>query len=112
MPRLSNLQILKNTALANLASARRRLDGRTYASYERKINDTNRKDVVNKLNDTIRLIKDIEAPAKTLTLKEIKTKPKVVKTKLVKLIKDPNLRDVLNKRPKFINATLIDKIKF
>ena len=116
MPRLSNLQISKNSALKELTSIRKRLDGRTYASYERKIYDTDRKDVVKKLNATIRLIKASEPTKKVLTLteikKEAKSEPKIVKSKLTENIKQENLRDVLNKAPKFVKKTLIDRVKF
>ena len=129
MPRLSNLQLLKNVSLRDLAEVRNRLDPRTYASYERKINATNRKDVAKKFADEIRLIKIKPAPAQRLTTNTIKQQkasnvalqnaiiaPRVlipaVQTKparvnVLRNIIQPNLRAVLNKQPKFVKQKII-----
>lgn len=111
MPRLSNLQLLKNASLRDLAEIRTRLDPRTYASYERKINATNRKDVAKKLADEIRLIKLKPVPAQKLTTATIKQQ-KATNVGFQNIIKQPALRNVLNKQPKFVKQTLLDRVRF
>ena len=53
MPRISDLQKIKNEALAKLNSLHNLIDGRTAAAYQRKIYATNRKDTAAKLLNQI-----------------------------------------------------------
>ena len=134
MPRLSNLQLLKNSTLRDLTDIKNRLDPRTYASYVRKVNATNRKDVAKKFADEIRLIKNKPVQQQLLTTTTIKQQqnrnvglqnaivaPKVLKpvvqqkparVNVLQPIKQPNLRNVLNKEPKFVKQTLLDRVRF
>ena len=134
MPRLTDLQYLKNNTLRDLGEIRNRFDPRTYASYVRRINDAGRKDVAKKLANEIRLIKAKPAPQQRLTTATIKQQktanvglqnlivaPRVltpaVQTKPARVnvlagIRQPNLRAVLNKQPKFVRQTLLDRVRF
>ena len=53
MGRLSNLQKLKNTAIAKLNTVRAKLNKRTYNAYLNKIYDKDRKDTINKINSAV-----------------------------------------------------------
>jgi len=73
MPRLSNLQILKNNTTKDLNIIRNRLDPRTFRAYERKILNAG-KAQANKLASEIRLIKSKPIQEAKLTAKKIKEK--------------------------------------
>jgi hypothetical protein len=66
MPRLSKLQILKNTAIASLNSVRNKLDGRTYNAYLSKIYQKDRKDTITKINDELKSLKSANLEKITL----------------------------------------------
>jgi hypothetical protein len=88
MPRISNLDKSKNTVFKTLFNIKSRLDARTYAAFERKIYNTNRKDVVAKLSDQLRLIESSpplnnEKKLTTSSIKQQEKRNKIVKeTKL------------------------------
>jgi hypothetical protein len=134
MPRLSNLEIQLNSAKKDLISIQKRMDPRTFASYIRKINSTSRKDVAKKLADEIRLIKNKPAPQKPLTTANIKKQAKAnielqravvaprvlasapltkpARVNVLRNITQPTARQVLNRQPKFVKQTLIDRVRF
>ena len=110
MPRLTDLQKSKNAALADLQLIRNRLDPRTRAAYERKIENSNRKDTVKKLANDIKLIK-LNTNINNRNLKTSDIKQETKKKSTLKL-EIPTAIEKLDKIPKFIKKTLVDKIKF
>ena len=74
MPRLSNLQILKNTARSVLNEVRSKLNPRTFNAYLDKIFDKDRKDTIKKVISELRNIK--QQTATNITLPKVK---KIVK---------------------------------
>jgi hypothetical protein len=137
MPRLSNLQYLKNNSQRDLLSIRNRLDPRTFRAFERKINNATVMDNAKKLASEIRLIKNKPVQQGLLTAKKIKEQVKaqtglqnlIIQNKplkptapvlqqearkniILQNIRQPTLRNVLNKQPKFAGMNLIDRVKF
>ena len=110
MPRLTDLQKSKNAAISDLQLIRNRLDPRTTAAYERKIENSNRKDTVKKLANDIKLIK-LNTNINNQNLKTSDIKQETKKKKNVKE-EIPIAIEKLEKIPKFIKKTLVDKIKF
>jgi hypothetical protein len=118
MPRISELQKLKNIASAKLNEVKNKIHRRTYTSIVDKIQMKDRKDTIKKIIAELDAIKNIVTvekvePKKRLTLGKIKVAKKEVekiveqKKKLLEQIRAP--RVVKNK---FISKKLIDKIKF
>jgi hypothetical protein len=70
MPRLSNLQILKNTARNVLNEVRNKLNPRTFNAYLDKIFDKDRKDTIKKIIDELQYVK--EQTATNITLPKVK----------------------------------------
>jgi hypothetical protein len=94
MPRLSNLQILKNTARNVLNEVRNKLNPRTFNAYLDKIFDKDRKDTIKKIIDELRTIKQQTATNITLPrVKQIKQQKEGLKTGILtaKLRKTPKL---------------------
>jgi hypothetical protein len=120
MGRLSNLQLLLNAGEKDLKSIKGKLDPRTYAAYERRLNaDKIRKDTAKKLVDEIRLLKETPIATKITKkgVEQIKEKEKniIIKKKKIKenLISEIKVgREKLNKSPTFVKQTLVDRIKF
>ena len=81
MPRLSNLQYLKNNSKKELLNIKNRLDPRTYASYVRKIDNAIGMSSASKLASEIRLIKNKPAQQGLLTAKKIKEQKTTQTTK-------------------------------
>jgi hypothetical protein len=91
MPRLSNLQILKNTARRVLNEVRNKLNPRTFNAYLNRIFDTDRKDVAKKIADDLRKVKQQTATNITLPMvKQIKKQNEALKTSLLKALKSKN----------------------
>ena len=118
MPRISDLQKLKNIAFAKLNEVKNKIHRRTYTTLLGKIEDKDRKDTIKKIIaqlDGIASVAPVEKvePKKRLTLGKIKVAKKEVekvveqKKKLLDQIRAP--RVVKNK---FISKKLLDKIKF
>lgn len=110
MPRLTDLQKSKNAAISDLQLIRNRLDPRTAAAYERKIENSNRKDTVKKLANDIKLIKlNTNINNRNLKTSDIKQETKKKSTLKLEL---PTAIKKLDKIPKFIKQTTVDKVKF
>ena len=71
MGRLSNLQKLRNTAIAKLNTVKAKLNKRTYNAYLNKIYDKDRKDTINKIINELETINTQNAVG--LTKKDIKS---------------------------------------
>jgi len=136
MPRLSNLQIMKNNTKRDLISIKNKLDPRTYSAYDRKINNAVGQSATKKITDEIRLIinKPVQGLLTTPKIKQQIEKQKVLqqqiktpiqlkavepvlqqenkKKNLLKDIKKPDLKNILNKQPKYAGMHLIDRVKF
>jgi hypothetical protein len=110
MPRLTDLQKSKNAAISDLQLIRNRLDPRTTAAYERKIENSNRKDTVKKLANDIKLIK-LNTNINNQNLKTSDIKQETKKKKNVKE-EIPIAIEKLEKLPKLVNRTVVDRIKF
>ena len=74
MPRISDLQKIKNESLAKLNSLKKLIDGRTAAAFQRKIFKTDRKDTATKLLNQISEIASVKQanPNKKVTTDMIK----------------------------------------
>ena len=77
MPRISNLQKIKNEALAKLNSLHKIIDGRTDIAFRHKIFATERKDIASKLLNEISSIPTTNITEKKLTKPMIRTKAKL-----------------------------------
>jgi hypothetical protein len=95
MPRLSNLQILKNTARNVLNEVRNKLNPRTFNAYLDKIFDKDRKDTIKKIIDELRTIK--QQTATNITLPRVK-QIKQQKEGLLSAVKSFRFKPVLRQR--------------
>jgi len=110
MPRLSNLQIMKNNTKRELISIKNRLDPRTYSSYDRKIDNAIGISSTSKIANQIKLIKNKPVQIVGLTTKKIKEQAKE-RTLLNNLIKQ-NKQLKSAKLPRLKKMTQFDKIRF
>lgn len=93
MPRLSNLQILKNKARDVLNSVRNKLNARTFSAYLDKIFDKDRKDTIQKIIDELRNIQQSTATNITLPkVKQIKKQREGLKEQVAKFKFEPVFR--------------------
>lgn len=97
MPRLSNLDKLKRTAFTLLDNVKNKLDYRTVAAYQRKINDKDRKDTIQKIIDELTVIPDLEINRK-ISKKDIPTK---------ELLQEKKIKNVVDR----FNANKINSFK-
>ena len=76
MPRISELQKIKEIAIAKLKSFHNLIDGRTSAAFQRKIYETNRKDTATKLLNQISDILSVKETigGETTSSKKVTTK--------------------------------------
>ena len=108
MPRLSNLQILKNNSKKELLSIKNKIDPRTYASLVNKIDNAIGMSSASKLASDIRLIKNKPVQQELLTSSKIKE----LKTKQNLLLEEIKKKEALKNKPKYAGMTLIDRVKF
>jgi hypothetical protein len=105
MPRLSNLQILKNTARNVLNDVRNKLNPRTFNAYLDKILDKDRQDTIKKIISDLRSIKN--QTATNITLSKVKEITKAKKG-IVSEIPSAKLRP----KPKPTNVLDVGSIAF
>jgi DNA replication protein DnaC len=114
MPRNTNLQTIKNEALAKLNSFHKLIDGRTDAAYRRKIFATERKDIAVKLFNEISAISiaKTENPNKkvtaTMITKANKRAPPVLENTIIKRARTEK-NEVFNRIYIKVKTTYVDK---
>ena len=109
MPRLSNLQILKNTARNVLNEVRNKLNPRTFNAYLDKIFDKDRKDTIKKVIDELRTIK--QQTATNITLPKVK-QIKKQKEGLLSDVKQFRFKPVLSNRQERNTIKFFTKQRF
>lgn len=125
MPRISELQKLKNIASAKLNEVKNKIHRRTYTSIADKIQMKDRKDTIKKIIAELDAIKNVVPvekvePKKRLTLGKIKVAKKEVekvveqKKKLLDQIRAPQRSRLINKEVinQFVSKKITDQIKF
>jgi hypothetical protein len=109
MPRLTNLQILKNTARNVLNEVRNKLNPRTFNAYLDKIFDKDRKDTIKKIIDELRTIK--QQTATNITLQRVK-QIKKQKEGLLSAVKGFKFEPVFRGREDRENFSFFTKQRF
>lgn len=109
MPRLSNLQILKNTARKVLNEVRNKLNPRTFNAYLDKIFDKDRKDTIKKVIDELRNVK--QQTGTNITLPKVKQIAQK-KEGLLSAVKSFRFKPVLRERQERNTIKFFTKQRF